>query len=80
MKKLLVIMMCLIIFSTNRSATAFAAGVSGVEIIDCQYASSIGLMSSDVIQYKYRQYNNRMQYRRWNVTRQRWVDPYWIYV
>ena len=25
-----------------------------------------------------RMYNGRMQYRRWNATRNYWVDPYWM--
>lgn len=32
----------------------------------------------DTIVYKYRVWNGRMQYRRWNVTRQCWVDPEWL--
>lgn len=32
----------------------------------------------DVIVYKFRTYNGKTQYRRWNETRQKWVDPYWI--
>ncbi len=27
---------------------------------------------------KYRTYYGKMQYRRWNVTTGKWVDPYWI--
>lgn len=33
---------------------------------------------ADVIVYKYRIYNGKYQYRRWNETRGYWVDPYWI--
>lgn len=33
---------------------------------------------ADVIQVKYRMYNGKMQYRRWNATRKKWVDPFWI--
>lgn len=32
----------------------------------------------DVIVYKFRTYNGRTQYHRWNETKQKWVDPYWI--
>lgn len=35
---------------------------------------------ADEIEYRYRDYNGRAQYRRWNVTRKCWVDKYWIYV
>lgn len=34
----------------------------------------------DTIIWKYRMYNGQMQKRRWNETRQVWVDPYWINV
>lgn len=33
---------------------------------------------ADVIEYKFRTYNGQLQYRRWNATRNYWVDPYWI--
>lgn len=33
---------------------------------------------ADIIEYKYRLANRRLQYRRWNRTRAYWVDPYWI--
>ena len=33
---------------------------------------------ADVIETKYRVYYGRIQYRRWNATRNRWVDPEWI--
>ena len=33
---------------------------------------------ADVIVYKFRIYNGKQQYRRWNETRGYWVDPYWI--
>lgn len=33
---------------------------------------------ADVIEIKYRNYHGTLQYRRWNATRNRWVDPEWI--
>lgn len=36
------------------------------------------LLSEDIIVTKYRKYNNRLQYRRWNYTKQIWLDPCWI--
>lgn len=33
---------------------------------------------ADIIQTKYRSYNNKLQYRRWNQTKGYWVDPDWI--
>lgn len=33
---------------------------------------------ADQIEVRTRVYNGKYQYRRWNVTRHRWEDPYWI--
>ena len=33
--------------------------------------------SEDTIIYGYRMWNGKMQRRRWNVTKQCWVDPKW---
>lgn len=33
---------------------------------------------SDIIFYKYRTYRGKRQKRRWNDTKKKWVDPYWI--
>lgn len=33
---------------------------------------------ADIIVKKYRVKNGKLQYRRWNETRECWVDPYWI--
>ena len=33
---------------------------------------------ADVIEIKHRNYHGQLQYRRWNATRNRWVDPDWI--
>lgn len=36
------------------------------------------IMMTDKIVYKTRKYNGRNQYRRWNATKKKWVDPHWI--
>ncbi len=33
---------------------------------------------ADEIVMKFRTYNGKRQYRRWNATKGVWVDPYWI--
>lgn len=80
MKKLSVIIMCTIIVLASQSINVSAVETSKVEILNCQYENVIEPMSSDVIEYKYREYKNRIQYRRWNATKKCWVDPYWIYI
>lgn len=36
------------------------------------------ILYADNIVVKYRKYNGGLQYRRWNETKECWVDPYWI--
>lgn len=36
------------------------------------------ILSKDIIIKKYRYYKGKRQYRRWNDTKKRWVDPKWI--
>lgn len=61
------------------SVGSYAAEVKPVETAETYAASSgIEIMSTDVIVKKYRVYNGRLQYRRWNQTKNRWVDAGWI--
>lgn len=39
--------------------------------------TDIEVRADDVIITRYRIYNGKIQYRRWNETKQRWVDPFW---
>lgn len=41
-------------------------------------ANRIIMPRADEIVYKYRVYNGVRQYRRWNETKQCWVDPIWL--
>ena len=62
---------------------AVPASFSAEEInVPNAYEAESGIQpyASDVIVYKYRMYNGRWQYRRWNETRACWVDHMWIYV
>lgn len=36
------------------------------------------IFTSDIIIVKYRLYEGKKQYRRWNATKQCWIDPDWI--
>lgn len=51
---------------------------SEVEVPKTSEAESIVEPRADVIVIKYRIYNGKYQYRRWNETQGYWVDPYWI--
>lgn len=54
-------------YAAEQSIPAEAAVSSGIEVL-----------SQDVIETKFRIYNGKRQYRRWNVTKGCWVDPAWI--
>ena len=55
---------------------AYAADPANPETSQTQ----TGTARIDVIVIKYRLYNGVLQYRRWNETRDCWVDPEWINV
>lgn len=54
--------------------------ISGLIKSETVYAQTqeIQVRSTDKIVVKYRVYNGVRQYRRWNDTKQCWVDPKWI--
>lgn len=62
---------------TTMFSTAFAADIPQVPTLQSSSESAI-TPCADVIVYKFRLYNGKQQYRRWNETRGYWVDPYWI--
>lgn len=43
-------------------------------------APGASIQTTDTIETKYRLYNGKIQYRRWNATKGKWVDPHWITV
>jgi len=62
--------------------TIYLLPVSAYEEVLAQENNTIGensiVLYADVIQIKYRTHNGVHQYRRWNRTKNCWVDPYWI--
>ena len=62
------------------------AGAKAVDIATTAPTQSTAVAASeaeivpyaDVIVKKIREYNGRLQYRRWNETQGYWVDPAWI--
>lgn len=55
----------------------FISGLIKPETVYAQ-AQEYQVRSTDKIVIKYRVYNGKTQYRRWNATKQCWVDPKWI--
>ncbi len=62
------------------SVTSFAASANDVEIKTdaVNYLPGGYEVQKAQIIKKYRVHNGKVQYRRWNVTTGKWVDPYWI--
>lgn len=60
-------------------APAFSANASDVITSESEHITLETIETrSSVIVYKFRSYKGRPQYRRWNETTGRWVDPAWI--
>lgn len=55
----------------------FISGLIQPETVYAQIQET-QVRSTDKIVVKYRVYNGKTQYRRWNDTKQCWVDPKWI--
>lgn len=60
----------------------FVVDRSSAETVGQTYAFeqewSLEKSNEDVIVYKYRMWNGKVQYRRWNKTKGYWVDANWI--
>lgn len=75
-KKLVIAMLAL-------GVVALAPSVSEVKAAEVVSAPQVVAEDStimpraDVIEVKYRMYNGKLQYRRWNATRGYWVDSAW---
>lgn len=68
-KKLLIILLIVLSLSPANIYAAEQNSISTeTEISPC----------ADTIIKKYRHYNNKLQYRRWNTTKECWVDKDWI--
>lgn len=75
-KKLMVIIASVLFFNVLNAYPVLAAKEEYISIVKEHEIMSYG----DVIVYRYRNNNGVVQYRRWNETKKRWVDPYWINV
>ena len=60
--------------------TSFTVSANVVEIKtnDINYLPGSYEVKKAQIITKYRMHNGKLQYRRWNATTGKWVDPYWI--
>ncbi len=79
MKKLLLTAVIALSISSVGTAKAEAADRDVMENIRIEESEDNGIVTyADVIVRKYRINNGQRQYRRWNSTKNCWVDPYWI--
>lgn len=78
-RKITVSLFCMIcaIHLVQTPSSAMSCTLVENNMLPVRYQTAAPLVE-DVIITKYRIYNNRMQYRRWNKTKKIWVDPYWI--
>jgi len=78
MKKIFTLIICIAVTLSLFSLNAYAYETVNSSDLIAQ-SGEISIFAADVIVLKTRIYNGRYQYRRWNETKKRWVDPYWIY-
>lgn len=62
-----ILFVCLGLLFTEKVSTVYAEGYQ-----------TTAYLRADVIVTKYRYYHGKRQYRRWNKTDGKWVDPKWI--
>lgn len=74
MKKIIMIAIFVIVglgFSMSDEMTIISKAESVIN-------SGTEILTTDRIIRKIRVYKGRKQYRRWNATKKKWVDPHWI--
>lgn len=77
MKKKILSLIIMMLICIGMAIPANAQGFTDTAEITLDTNTVISTFA-DKIEVKYRLYNGKRQYRRWNVTRGYWVDPYWI--
>ncbi len=76
MKKIIFMsMLCLTLMQSTFTNTVMASEKISQE--KCTKAEYMQETRKDIIEMKFRTYNGVKQYRRWNKTRNRWVDATW---
>lgn len=78
MGKKLLCSLCAAMLMAILIPSSYAVELFSVSALTASVDESTIIPYADVIVYKYRIYNGKYQYRRWNETRGYWVDPYWM--
>lgn len=78
MKKIKKLIITAVTGITILNAFSVPASASSVNSVAYNNTDDSCVPYADDIQTKWRLYNKVLQYRRWNATKNRWVDPDWI--
>lgn len=77
-RKILSVIIAMLLFSTVQVLPVSAAVEVPAQADSTNVNGTIIVPYADVIEVRYRTYKGRRQYRRWNLSKNRWEDPYWI--
>lgn len=72
------IILLTIIISTSLPVSVFANSIEVEPILLSEGTEENSTYSTDTIEYVYRTYNGKLQYRRWNATKGYWIDATWL--
>lgn len=79
MKKKILVIMSLVAMATISTVPVAASENIDSSCVIQRMEEDYGVYGTDVIEYRYRVLSDgTLQYRRWNATKNVWVDPYWI--
>ena len=78
MKKYITLLLLMMLLGMTCAVPVSAAEDVTVDAVSVQSADGSVQPYADVIVKKYRYYQGKRQYRHWNETRNRWVEPDWI--
>ena len=76
MKKRIGVALVVLVLGSSMGATVVANEATVNQ--ETEITQDVEGRISDTIEMKYRYHNGHVQCRRWNATKGRWEDPYWI--
>lgn len=72
------IMSLMIVLSVSLPITTMATPIEIEPLVTPCSIEDNSTYSSDTIEYVYRVYEGKLQYRRWNATKGYWIDATWL--
>lgn len=73
-----IIVTVILTISVSIPVTAIAKPIETEPISISENTEENSTYTSDKIEYVYRTYNGKLQYRRWNATKGYWIDATWL--